>query len=258
MAFAKRLQQNSYKENDSELHNGLININKLSFKEKVYLGAILRLYPIIKQCIFTISRGATTFAPSNVYSQKILSFLINRGIIFQTDTSLIGIQFAVNIQNICKNNQIIYDLMYPKKVINSNSNILEIAREIQVYESVEYFSLIAMNKFSLDFIRQKEVEEHFYELFVLILENGYATAQLFYFIYSALRNYAAENACSPTNLNAYARIYNNILSLYKKAQQSNWEIHGYNRQYITKPSELFKIMAFDILNIGENLFQKYI
>jgi hypothetical protein len=108
--------------------------------------------------------------------------LINRGIIFQTDTSLIGIQFAVNIQNICKNNQIIYDLMYPKKVINNNSDILEVAREIQVYESVEYFSLIAMNKFSLDFIRQKEVEEHFYELFVLILENGYATAQLFYFI----------------------------------------------------------------------------
>jgi len=83
-----------------------------------------------------------------------------------------------------------------------------------------------MNKFSLDFIRQKEVEKHFYELFMLILENGYTTAQLFYFIYSSLRNYAAENACSQASLNPYTKIYNNILNLYKKAQQSNWEIHG--------------------------------
>jgi len=54
------------------------------------------------------------------------------------------------------------------------------------------------------------------------------------------------------------RKLSNILNLYKKAQQSNWEIHGYNRQYITKPSELFKIMAFDILDIGENLFHESI
>jgi len=258
IAFTKRLQQNSYQESNNNLSDGLININELSFKERIYLGALLRAYPIIKQCIFTMSRNTKPFAPSHLYSQKILSFLIDRGIIFQTDISIIGVQFAINIQNICKNNQLIYDLMYPKKVINNNSEILEVAREIQVYEAVEYFSLIAMNKFSLDFIRQKEVEDHFYELFVLILENGYATAQLFYFIYSSLRNYAAENTCLQASLNPYTKIYNNIFNLYKKAQQSNWEIHCYNRQYVTKPSELFKIMAFDILDIGENLFHESI
>lgn len=255
IAFEKRLKQNQHKGDNSKLHDGLININELSFKERVYLGAIIRKCPLTKQCIFTISQNTKNFAPSYLYSQKILSFLIDRGIIFQTDTSVIGIQFAVNIQDICKNNQIIYDLMYPTKIIYSNSDILEVVREIQVYEAIEYFSLIAMNKFYLDFIQQTEIEEYFYELFMLILENNYATSQLFYFIYSALRNYAATNACSPTNLDAYTKIYNNILNLYKKAQQNNWEIQKYSRQYITKPSELFKIIAFDILDIGEDLFQ---
>lgn len=258
IAFTKRQKQNSHKNSDSGFHDGLIDINELSFTEKIYLGAIIRAHLPTKRCRFTISRNNNNFAPSYLYSQEILSFLIDRGVIFQVDSSLIGVKFAINIQNICKKNQIIYDLIYPKKILNKNSEILEVVRKLQVYEAIEYFSLIAINKFSLDFIQETEIEEYFYELFVLILENNYATAQLFYFIYSALRNYAAENACSPTSLNAYTKIYNNILNLYKKAQQNNWEIQGYSRQYITKPSALFKVIAFDVLGVGENLFQSAI
>jgi len=255
IALEKRLNENLHQEYQADVHNGLISIDELSFKEKIYLGAMLREFPLTKKCIFTIPKGITNFAPSRVYSQYIVSFLINKGVVFQIETSKIGVQFAVNLKDICQNNRILYDLLYPEKNIELNPEILEIIREIQVYEAIEYFSLIAINKFSLEFVSQNEITEHFYELFVHILENDYATTQLFYFIYSALRNYAAESACSRTNLNAYSKIYNNILNLYKKAQQNNWQINGYRRQYITKPSALYKIMAFDILDIGEDLFQ---
>ena len=52
----------------------------------------------------------------------------------------------------------------------------------------------------------------------------------------------------------YSSIYSNMLNLWNKAYQEKWDIQKYNRTYGTKPSELFKLVASNLLNIGDDLF----
>jgi hypothetical protein len=54
--------------------------------------------------------------------------------------------------------------------------------------------------------------------------------------------------------NAYTSIYSNMLNLYNKASQEKWNIQKYNRLYNTKSSELFKLVAFNLLDSGDDLF----
>ena len=92
----------------------------------------------------------------------------------------------------------------------------------------------------------------------MCIRDSPSTAQLFYFIYSALRNFAAKNNCIASNTNSYAVIYKNILNLHNKAQREGWTIHKYNRLYHAKSSELFKLVASNLLNIGNDLFYEII
>ena len=126
--------------------------------------------------------------------------------------------------------------------------------KIQIYEAIEYFSYLSLNTFSLTNIKQGDIEYHFYRLFNIILDSGYSTSQLFYFIYSSLRNFAANNNCMVSDKKVYSSIYSNMLNLWNKAYQEKWDIQKYNRTYGTKPSELFKLVASNLLNIGDDLF----
>jgi len=57
-----------------------------------------------------------------------------------------------------------------------------------------------------------------------------------------------------SNKKVYSAIYSNILYLWNKANQKKWDIQKYNRIYGTKPSELFKLVSSNLLNIGDDLF----
>ena len=236
-----------------------ININTLTLKEKAYLGALLRIAPISKNCTFTLqSLELYSFAPSARYSKKIIDSLLESGIIFKMYFNTKGIDFALNIKNICTDDKLLLDLMYPQNlssmIADEQKDLLELIREIQIYEAIEYFSRLAHDTFLLTDITQADIEYHFYRLFNIILDSGYATSQLFYFIYSSLRNFAANNNCLLSDKKAYSSIYSNMLNLRNKAYQEKWDIQKYNRVYGAKPSELFKLVAFNFLNVGDDLF----
>jgi len=236
-----------------------IDVNTLTLKEKAYLGALLRNSLPSKNCTVTLhSLKLHSFAPSMEYSQKIIDLLLKNGIIFEMYFSTKGVDFALNIKNICTDDKLLLDLMYPQHlssmIADEQKDLLELIREIQIYEAIEYFLRLAHDTFSLTNITQGDIEYHFYRLFNIILDSGYATSQLFYFIYSSLRNFAANNNCSLSDKQAYSSIYSNMLNLRNKAYQEKWNIQKYNRLYGTKPSELFKLVAFNFLNVGNDLF----
>jgi len=158
----------------------------------------------------------------------------------------------------CNDNKLLLDLMYPHKILHmtdyEQKDLIELIREIQIYEAIEYFSRLTHDKFSTINITQVDIEHHFCKIFNIILDNGYSTSQLFYFIYSALRNFAANNNCMISDKKDYSSIYNNMLNLYNKAKQEKWNIQRYNRLYTTKPSQLFKLVSSNLLGIGDKLF----
>ena len=240
-------------------NNKSIDIKTLSLKEKAYLGALLRVAPPSKNCTFRLHNvELQSFAPSVRYSKKIINSLLESGIIFEMFFSTKGIDFALNIQNICNDDNLLLDLMYPKNLsittTDEQEELLELIREIQIYEVIEYFSYLSLNTFSLINIKQVDIEHHFYRLFNIILDSGYSTSQLFYFTYSSLRNFAANKNCMVSDKKVYSAIYSNMLSLWNKANQEKWDIQKYNRIYGTKPSELFKLVSSNLLNIGDDLF----
>jgi len=236
-----------------------IDISTLSIKEKAYLGALLRVAPSARNCTFRLHNvELQSFAPSARYSKKIIDSLLASGIIFEMFFSKKGIDFALNIQNICSDDKLLLDLMYPQNLSSMTDSeqeeLLELIREVQIYEAIEYLSHLSLNTFSLTNIKQGDIEHHFYRLFNIILDSGYSTSQLFYFIYSSLRNFAANNNCMISDKKVYSSIYSNMLNLWNKAYQEQWDIKKYNRIYSTKPSELFKLIATNLLNIGDDLF----
>ena len=236
-----------------------IDINTLNLKEKAYIGALLRIAPPSKKCTFTLhSLALYSCVPSARYFKNIIDLLLESGAIFEISSTRYNIDFALNIQNICNDNNLLLDLMYPHKILQmtdrEQKDLLELIREIQIYEAIEYFSHLSHDKFSLTNITQVDIEHHFYRLFNIILDSEYSTSQLFYFIYSALRNFAANNNCILSDEKAYSSIYNNMLNLYNKAKQEKWNIQKYNRLYSTKESELFKLVASNLLDVGDDLF----
>ena len=241
-------------DNDKSIH-----INTLTLKEKAYLGALLRVTAPSKNCTFTLHNlELHPFAPSLRYSKKIIDSLLENGVIFEMFFSTKGLNYALNIQNICNDDKLLLDLMYPQNLSNiiagEQEALLELIREIQIYEAIEYFSHLSLNTFSLTNITQVDIEHHFYRLFNIILDSGYSTSQLFYFVYSSLRNFAANNNCMVSDKKIYSAIYSNMLNLWNKAHQEKWDIQKYNRVYSTKSSELFKLVASSLLNIGDDLF----
>lgn len=238
-----------------------IDINTLSLKEKAYIGALLRVAPPSKNCGFTLTRQSLySFAQSMLYSKKIITSLLDSGSIFEVSSTEKSIDLILNIKYICSDNNLLLDLMYPQNLYNITPSeqevLLELIREIQIYEATEYFSYLAYNKFSLTNITQTDIEHYYHRLFNIILDSGYSTSQLFYFIYSSLRNFAAKNNCMVLDEKAYNSIYSNMLNLHNKACQEKWNIQKFNRLYSTKISELFNLVASNLLDIGDDLFYK--
>jgi hypothetical protein len=236
------------------LQENAISVEELSLKERVYLGAILRCNSLTKNTFFTLNRRFTTsYAPAVPYANNIIETLMDRGVVFKISSNETFVKFAVNIKDMCLNKNILIALMYPEKIETIEEELLEIIRNIQAYESIEYFALTTP-RFNLPYFSQAEIEEKFLLLFKQILNSHYSTAQLFNFIYNAIRNVAAKNNCSLKSINLLDEIYIALSNRYDKALTESWSIKNYNRIYNQKVSELFKLVSNDILGIREALF----
>lgn len=237
--------------------NGVI-LEEVSLRHKIFLGAFLRVANPSKNCTISIDNYPNTneFAPSVPYKNNIIKELLENELLIEINKSKFEIHYLLNIQNICKGKKHIYNLMYPEKKAVISKELFNIIREIQIHEAIAYFAAIGRNQFSIDGINQSDIEKKFYYLFMKMLNSNYSTSQLFNFIYSALRNYAAKNNCTSIELPYIEAIYENISRFFNKAKDENWQIKCFNRAFLIKPSELFKIVSQDILDIGEELFTK--
>ena len=245
---------------ESDAEDNLLMLEKaisdedLSIRERVYLGALLRCIPLTQNYLFVLDKTQTNnLAPTMPYSNIILETLISRGIIFEVSTSSLSSKFAVNIKNISIDKKILFDLMYPKQMEDVDIELFEIIRDIQTYESIEYFSH-TLERFNLPNFLQDQIQNKFFLLFRRMLMSGYSTAQLLNFIYSAIRNTAANNNCSVQNMELLSEIYRCLSNRYNVALADSWTIKNYNRAYQQEVSELFKLISNDLLGIGETLF----
>jgi len=238
------------------IQKNAISIEDLSLKERAYLGALLRCYPIIQNNFFVFKRRtSSSFAPTIPYSNVIFETLLNKGLLFEVSSNEQSIKLAINIKNTQINKNIFIDLMYPKRIENVDEELFELIRDVQIYESIEYFTFITQ-KFMLPYFTQSETADKFYILFKRILASGYSTSQLYNFIYISIRNTATKNNCSRQNIDYLDAIYIALANRYSSAIAENWSIKNYNRIYQQKGSELFKLISNDLLGIGETLFYK--
>lgn len=258
-ANKKRILSRSKTKNNQIQVNSLIEektipIGELSLKERVYLGALLRAVPLNKNTFLTLGRRhRTNFAPTVPYASDIIETLMEKGVLFKVSYDEISIKLAVNIRGLHTDTSILIALMYPEKIETVTEELLEIIRDIQAYESIEYFA-VTTPKFNLPSFTQVNIEERFFLLFKQMLNNGYSTAQLFNFIYTAIRNTAAKYNCSPENIGVLNQIYIALSNRYDRAVNEDWSIKNYNRLYSQKISEIFMLVSNDLLGIREALF----
>ena len=252
--LCKNKTKNSQSQESSLMEENTIPIEELSLKERVYLGALLRAIPLNKNTFLILDRRhRTDFAPTVPYSSDIIEVLMEKGVLFKVSTDEISIKLAINIRGIHTDKNILIALMYPDKLETDTEELLEIIRDIQAYESIEYFAATTP-KFNLPTFAQVDIEERFLLLFKQMLNSGYSTAQLFNFIYNAIRNIAAKHNCSPEKIGVLNQIYIALSNRYDRAVNENWSIKKYNRIYSQKISEIFMLVSNDLLGIREVLF----
>jgi hypothetical protein len=234
-----------------------VQLKEITLTQKIYLGALLRTYIPSKDCLIKVNKFIkSSLAPSLPLKYKILDELLKNNIIFELGSSHTSVTYAINILDICYRRDQFQSITSPTKVQNISEELLQLIRDIQSYEAIEYFSVVANEQFSIMNINQSSIDEMFYPLFIIILENDYSIAQLYYFIYTGIRYYVNKHQCSGLTINPLSEIHQNILKLYNKAKTENWDITNYNRPYSTEPSELFNIVANDLLGVNESLFYK--
>ncbi len=246
-------------------------LESLSIKSKAYLGALLRTNLHKEYLLVDLGENPShIFAPTEEYRNKIIAELLEHKVLIpykpvkNTDYNLLesyshGMLYDMCVADSEKNKlEIISSLMYPGQVAaNKEYEAYELLYEIQIYEAIEYM-MITLNQFSL---YPFEIEQKYILLFTQIL-NDYSESQLFNFIYTAIRNFAASSYKSSSKYReSSSYIYKSISSRYEKAMQHNWDITNFRRSWYSQQSEISKLASNYILKLGdlgfyENPFQK--
>ncbi len=222
-------------------------LSMLGIKERLYLGALLRVHLFHDVLLIDLN-----YAPTTEYRNKIFTELLDKHIIIpykirKNESSEIlekylqGELYDICISDIEKDKrELVTELMYPENSNLSylNQDILRLQEEIQVNEAVEYMMLI-IQKF--DFYTFN-AEEKYRIVFSQILK-GYSLGQLFNFIYTAIRNQAAysKQRCQQGYIPIANYVYKSISDRYDRAQNLGWNITSYNRIYGAKETELSKL-----------------
>ena len=243
-------------------------LSMLTIKERAYLGALLRTS--LHHDYLLIDLDCTSnhyYAPTIKYRDLIVSALIRGNIIAayklhnDEDEKILDRYIRGSLYDICitdanmSKREIVTYLMYPSEVgDNQKDEALEVLREVNVYEAIEYMTKM-LQKFNLNGF---EVDEKYMILFSQILKR-YSLGQLFNFIYTAVRNQAARTNQRQQGYVPLANyIYKLISDRYDKARIENWKIVNYNRSWEGQQTELSKLVSSRLLGIGESAFYQVV
>ena len=243
--------------------NKHISLDVLNIKDRTYLGALFHTSLLQKDITIDLTLGIPPeLAPTKEYRESIIARLLDKNILVVHEISTLSgtsihpdhqnLQYLVNIQDI---ESILPRLMYPKHISSEDKKgVLVLLQKIQLYEAIEYM-YFTLHQFKL---RQFQLEPRYTQLFLQILKV-YSLGQLFNFIYTAIRNQAAQKQRDSSAYIPLANyIYKKIIDRFERAEAGGWKIVHFNRVWGWPQSELSKLVCNKLLDVGDSILYEVI
>lgn len=245
-----------------------VNYSELNFREKVFLGALLRTsLSEDMEVILPLNDAERELAPTIGYIKEILSYLIGRGIISVDPNSSIDAFFDSNEEKDIEFPNVYYITMVKyrinivgdediknilSKIINPKSfsdedkeDALNIWKEIALEECIEYFEY-QMEGVRFDF----NIGEKTIAIFKDLLEN-FSVSQIYGIIYKSVANatkYYQESSVSKKQ--AANSVIGGCQRYAERAMINNWELAKYSR-IKELPQSMISEFFFDrVIGVG--------
>lgn len=245
-----------------------VNYSELNFREKVFLGALLRTsLSEDMEVILPLNDAERELAPTIGYIKEILSYLIGRGVISVDSNSSIDafldsneekdiefpnvyyitmVKYRINIVGDEDIKNILSKIINPKSFSDADKeDALNIWKEIALEECIEYFEY-QMKSVRFDF----NIGEKTIAIFKDLLEN-FSVSQIYGIIYKSVANatkYYQESSVSKK------QAANSVIGGYQRyaerAMINNWELTKYSR-IKELPQSMISEFFFDrVIGVG--------
>lgn len=245
-----------------------VNYSELNFREKVFLGALLRTsLSEDMEVILPLNDAERELAPTIGYIKEILSYLIGRGIISVDPNSSIDafldsneekdiefpnvyyitmVKYRINIVGDEDIKNILSKIINPKSFSDEDKeDALNIWKEIALEECIEYFEY-QMEGVRFDF----NIGEKTIVLFKDLLEN-FSVSQIYGIIYKSVANatkYYQESSVSKKQ--AANSVIGGCQRYAERAMINNWELAKYSR-IKELPQSMISEFFFDrVIGVG--------
>lgn len=224
-----------------------VNYSELNFREKVFLGALLRTsLSEDMEVILPLNDAERELAPTIGYIKEILSYLIGRGVVSVDSNSSIDafldsneekdiefpnvyyitmVKYRINIVGDEDIKNILSKIINPKSFSDADKeDALNIWKEIALEECIEYFEY-QMKSVRFDF----NIGEKTIAIFKDLLEN-FSVSQIYGIIYKSVANatkYYQESSVSKKQ--AANSVIGGCQRYAERAMINNWELAKYSR-----------------------------
>lgn len=245
-----------------------VNYSDLNFREKVFLGALLRTsLSEDMEVILPLNDAERELAPTIGYIKEILSYLIGRGVISVDSNSSIDafldsneekdiefpnvyyitmVKYRINIVGDEEIKNILSKIINPKSFSDADKeDALNIWKEIALEECIEYFEY-QMKSVRFDF----NIGEKTIAIFKDLLEN-FSVSQIYGIIYKSVANatkYYQESSVSKKQ--AANSVIGGCQRYAERAMINNWELAKYSR-IKELPQSMISEFFFDrVIGVG--------
>lgn len=245
-----------------------VNYSELNFREKVFLGALLRTsLSEDMEIILPLNDAERELAPTIGYIKEILSYLIGRGVISVDSNSSIDafldsneekdiefpnvyyitmVKYRINIVGDEEIKNILSKIINPKSFSDEDKeDALNIWKEIALEECIEYFEY-QMKSVRFDF----NIGEKTIAIFKDLLEN-FSVSQIYGIIYKSVANatkYYQESSVSKKQ--AANSVIGGCQRYAERAMINNWELAKYSR-IKELPQSMISEFFFDrVIGVG--------
>lgn len=245
-----------------------VNYSELNFREKVFLGALLRTsLSEDMEVILPLNDAERELAPTIGYIKEILSYLIGRGVISVDSNSSIDafldsneekdiefpnvyyitmVKYRINIVGDEDIKNILSKIINPKSFSDADKeDALNIWKEIALEECIEYFEY-QMKSVRFDF----NIGEKTIAIFKDLLEN-FSVSQIYGIIYKSVANatkYYQESSVSKKQ--AANSVIGGCQRYSERAMINNWELAKYSR-IKELPQSMISEFFFDrVIGVG--------
>ena len=245
-----------------------VNYSELNFREKVFLGALLRTsLSEDMEVILPLNDAERELAPTIGYIKEILSYLIGRGIISVDSNSSIDafldsneekdiefpnvyyitmVKYRINIVGDEDIKNILSKIINPKSFSDEDKeDALNIWKEIALEECIEYFEY-QMESVRFDF----NIGEKTIAIFKDLLEN-FSVSQIYGIIYKSVANatkYYQESSVSKKQ--AANSVIGGCQRYAERAMINNWELAKYSRIKELPQSMISEFLFDRVIGVG--------